>query len=184
MRKFIHGTDYESALDIVRNGFRSDKSTIWTCSNANMLYVRDADDEEAEYLTIEAGQIAAAYNGSNSTCIGIIVIEMSDRLADKIIEDDISCENTDGCYQIFIEDLMEHLKKGNIRVTAKIYGKAYVPYMRAFYLSNLSSNYMQIKDGLLSQAIKIISGNGIYIEDIFMYDEVIETYKIAFKDAS
>lgn len=184
MRKFMHGTDYESALDIVKNGFRSNKSTVWTCSNADMLYVRDADNEDTEYLTIEAGQIAAAYRGSNSTRIGVIAIEMSDELADEIVEDDNSCENTEGCYQILIDDLMTYLKTGDIKVTIEVYDDAYVPYMRAFYLSNLNSEYLQIKDNLLLQAMRVLSNNSVYIEDIFMYGEVVETYAIVFGKAA
>ena len=79
MRTYIHGTSYENAMNILKNGFSSeDKNIIWECSNPYMIYLRDKYDEDDDslMLCIESGQIAAAKTNSLSTKIGIIEIEM------------------------------------------------------------------------------------------------------------
>lgn len=178
MKTYLHGTDYESAMSIVANGLTTDKKTIWTCSRKDMLYVRDSDNEDAEFLTVESGQIAAAYKDSKSTNIGIVEITMSDELADELVEDDNSCEYTDGCYQIDIDTLNEYIQNGMISIRIVIRKDAYIPYLRAFYMSHLSLDYMQIDDSTLMYAIEIIAQNGIFIDEMLEYGDVEATYEI------
>lgn len=179
MKRFVHGTSYESAMDIIKNGFKEDKPTIWTCSRKDMLYLREesGEDKETEWMTIETGQIAAAYNNSKDTRIAIIRFEMSDELASKIIEDDNSCDISYS-YQVLISNLNEGLKKHTITATVDIYADAYVPYMRPFYLANLDKTYLQIKDKLLEKATQIAKDASVYIEEIFDYGEICEQYKL------
>ena len=73
--KYVHGTSYESAMDILKNGLSSDKTTVWTCSDKSKIYCRKDEDDESEWLSIESAQIAAAFNGSMSTKVGIIKIK-------------------------------------------------------------------------------------------------------------
>ena len=178
MKTYLHGTDYESAMSIVANGLTTEKKTVWTCSRKDMLYVRDSEKEEAEFLTVESGQIAAAYKDSKSTNIGLVKITMSDELADELVEDDNSCEGTDGCYQIDIDALNEYVQKGAISITVVIRKDAYIPYLRAFYLSHLSLDYMQIDDSTLMYAIKIIAQNGIFIDEMLEYGDIEATYEV------
>ena len=176
---FIHGTDYESAMNIVNNGLMSGHNTVWSCSRDDMLYCRksqDEDGDENEYLCIESGQIAAAYKNSMSTCIGIVNIDIPDDIADDIVEDDNSCENTYGCYQILIDDILENLDK--IKISVDIYGESYVPYLRPFYISNVSEQYMVINDPLLKTAIDVIQKSSSFLEEIFYHGSIVEHYEL------
>lgn len=179
MRRFLHGTSYESAMNIVRNGLRTEKSKVWTCSSTDFIYVRDAEEEDSEFLTVESGQIAAAYADSKSTNIGIIEITIrDDELADSIVEDDNSCDGTDRCYQIDIELLNEGIGNGTISVKAIIRKDAYIPYLRVFYLANLNREYIQINDATLSYAMDVVSNNSIFIEEMLDYGEIESIYDV------
>ena len=72
MRTFMHGTSYESAMNIMKNGFQP-VETVWNnASNEDMFYVREITDfdeyemAENKTLCIENGQIAAAVSDSKT----------------------------------------------------------------------------------------------------------------------
>ena len=174
MKTYIHGTSYENALDIFKNGFKSEnKDMIWECSNSNMLYVRNRkdeyEDEDNLFLAIEAGQIAAAKLNSFSTKIGIIEIEMSDEISENCVSDDTSCENMYGCFEINIDELNKYIKKGEASAVIYVYENAYIPYLRPFYLTGVKLSYMNIKDALLLNAIDVINSSKecLYFEGKF-----------------
>lgn len=175
---FIHGTDYDSAMSIVKDGLINGHDTIWTCSRDDMIYCRKQydDEEDNTFYCIESGQIAAAYKNSMSTKIGILLIDIPDELVEEIVEEDNSCENMYGCYQILISDILDN--KDKIKLSMNIHKDAYVPYLRPFYLSNACENYMTIDDQLLQRAIDIIHDSAAYIEDIFYYGEVETHYDL------
>ncbi len=182
MKTYLHGTSYESAMNILQNGFTKNKDTIWSCSNKEMIYVREMqdDDSDAEYLCIESGQIAAAYTNSIETKICLVRFEIPDDIAEEYVADDNSCENTEGCYQIYIEDLNKLVDIGTIKVYIDVYEDSYVPYLRPFYLAYVSDSYMLIKDPLLKQAIKVINDTTSYIfEDLMCHGDIIETREYA-----
>ena len=183
MKTYIHGTSYESTMDILKNGLKVDnKDMIWECSNSDLLYLRDKNDEEDDslMLCIESGQIAAAKLNSLSTKIGIIEIELSDKIAEESVLEDTSCENMYGCFEMDIDELNKYIESGEAVVTIHIYENAYLPYLRPFYLTGNNQSYMKIKDPLLKQAIDVINSatKDIYYEDLFDYGDVIETYQL------
>lgn len=189
MKTYIHGTDYESAQNILANGLLTDKDTIWTCSDCDMLYVRDMDDEDDDNtldLCIESGQLAAAYKDSKDTRIGVIRIEMDDDIAEQIVETDDSCENTWGCYQIMIDDLNDLLEAGKIRMHVDIYEDSYVPYLRVFYLSCAPKTYLDFNDDLLVRALDMVNKASIFIDEILCHGDLVDTseYVIHRKEAA
>lgn len=172
MAIFLHGTSDENAHNIIRtNRFGKKHKTIWTCSNPNLLYMHTADEEDAIQLSVESGQIAAAYMNSKSTRIAVISFDIPDELLDKLVESDHSCENTNGCFQIKCNDLNTYIKSNIIKAQINYYDNSYVPYLRPFYLSYLNSRYMTISDPLLEIAIKILKDNDIFIDDILYAGE-------------
>lgn len=171
MKTYLHGTDYESALSIMANGFSTAEPTVWTCSDPDLLYVRDSKADGAEFFTVESGQIAAAYKDSKSTKIGIIKITMTEELAEELVAEDDSCPNMDGCYQIDIDELNRHLSDGSVSVRADIRKDAYIPYFRAFYLAPLCLDYLQINDPLLLTAMNIINQSQVFMEEIYDYGD-------------
>lgn len=176
MKTYLHGTSYENACNILSNGLSDEKDTIWKCSDCEKMYVRDADEDDAEYLCVESGQIAAAYTNSTSTNICIVRIIMPDEIAEDYVEDDDSCQNMYGCYQIEIKDLIKLHAENKIQIYIDTYEDGYVPYLRPFYLANVDSSYMTIQDRLLNQALNVIrNSHACYLDDIFSYGDKIYT---------
>ena len=176
MKQYIHGTSYESAMNILQNGFQDVEQKIWDCSGYGYMYFRDADSEEAQFMAISNGQIAAAYTNSKETYIAVIVLEMSDELSDEIFEEDLSCENMYDCYQVEINTLNKFIASGDIKAKIQFFDEAYIPYLRPFYLNHIT-NHMKISDKLLQDAIAVINRSDVYLEEIFDYgslcDEVV-----------
>lgn len=173
-RTFLHGTTYENAMTIINNQKfnNNDIETVWTCSNPDLLYLRDADTDEATWQTVESAQLAAAYLNSQSQQIAIIQLKMSDELADEIIENDMSCPDTDGCFQLDKEELDFHIANGNIQCQVLFYNNAYIPYLRPFYLTSICTKYMSFKDKTLEYAIQILNKNSIFIDELYEYGDV------------
>lgn len=178
MKQYIHGTSYESAMNILQNGFM-DAAKIWDCSMPGIMYFRELPSEtednyedsrsDAYFTAITNGQVAAAYNDSHDTRIGVVVLTMSDELADDIVECDISCENANDCYQIDIDELNKYVNSGNITAKIEIYANAYIPYIRPFYLLDSNSNkYMSIPDKNLKNVIDILNSQNANIIDIIL----------------
>ena len=176
MAKFLHGTSFESAQNIILNHKLGDSHTIWNCSRNDMLYMRDAEDEDAEYLCIESGKIAAAYTNSQSNCIALLCIEIPDELVEEFVEEDDSCDNMYGCFQILYSDLNKHIASNQFKLTISIFEDSYIPYLRPFYLTNISEEYMSISDVMLKEAINILKKNDNYIEELWYIGEKINTY--------
>lgn len=173
---FLHGTDYDSAMNIINNGLSNEHDTAWDCSRSDMIYCRKKSEEDSEFLSISSGQLAAAYKNSISTKIGILSIDIPDEIVDEIVEDDDSCDGTYGCYQILIDDILNNIDK--IKLSMNIYGDAYVPYLRPFYLTSISHEYITIEDQLLNAAIRIIEDSSVFLDEIFCYGGVIDHYEL------
>ncbi len=176
MKTFYHGTTMECARSILKKGFNSETDTVWSCSDCDKLYVRDLnsnnwnDEDECIYFTIESGQIAAAYLNSLETSIAVFKFMVDDDVAEQFFEEDYSCENMDGCYQIEKVDLDKLIEQGAI--TCELYEAkdAYIPYLRPFYLRFIAdSPYMYIEDQLLRYTIEKIQNVELYMEDLSNY---------------
>lgn len=170
-----HGTDYESALSIMDNGFNN-PNTVWLCSEADKTYLVEekGDNGEALRFAFEAGQIAAANKGSTYSSVGIIRIEMSDETADEELYPDNSCENMTDCWQIDSDRLNQLADEGKVIISLGICENAYNPNLRPFYLATLSSeHYKAVDDPQLEEAIEIVSRCGDFpLEDVIGYLEV------------
>lgn len=157
MKTYVHGTSYENAMNIIKNGFTDEKkNTIWSCSDPGMIYVRDADNEDTKHCCIECGQITAAKEDSKSDKIALIKIEIPDKIAYELAEDDISCPGMDDCYQIDIKALNEYIIQGKINLSVDVYKDAYIPCLMPFYLCNLSDEYLQVEDPVLYMVLNEI----------------------------
>lgn len=178
-KTYYHGTSYENAIDIIKKGFGNhNKDTVWNCSNPNCLYVHACDDDtENEQLAIESGQIAAAYYNSQSDKIAVIKLIIPDEL-EIVMPDYTTGYMQRDSYEIDYDELNKYINKNSIKATIKFYENAYTPYLRPFYLSNLTSEYMSIKDYKLKQATEILKRNSIFIDDLFEYGNCIETVEL------
>lgn len=184
MKTFIHGTTLEALESIMTNGFidkniNYNDKTIWNCSNSDYTYFRELDeDKDSIYLCISNAQIAAAMKGSKNTKLAIITLEMSDELAEEIVEMDNSCENMEDCFQIENTDIQKFIESGDIKIKADIYTDAYMPSLRAFYLKNILDNdYLSIADPELYSSVCILQDNlqNSFIEEIYEFGSIYET---------
>lgn len=179
MRTFIHGTSYESAMNIMKNGFQP-VETIWDgASDEDMFYVREITDcdedrlNEAKTLCIESGQIAAAVSDSKDERLALVILEIDDDVAEDIVWQDESCGERmiHESFQIDKDELNDAINSGKCEVKIEIYKDGYLPMLRVFYLQGLLDNpYIDLSDEpILYETLCAIKN----VDTMFMYDEFI-----------
>ncbi len=180
MKKLYHGTSIEAARNIVKNGFDHLGETIWSCSDWNVLYVRNSEEfayddyespeTEAIRECIYSGQIAAAMTDSKETKIAVLEFLVPDEIFESEFEEDDSCENMDGCYEISKDVLQELINDNAIQMNVLVSDDAYIPYLRVFYLSSVVNNRnMDIYDETLENICKEINKKNIYLDEIYEF---------------
>ena len=180
---YYHGTSYEAAMNIIKDGFNS-PDTIWSCSDDCNTYIihdkyfddDDYDEYEAVEFAISAARISAAYTNSKSDHIAIIIFDIPEDIAESYVLQDSSCENMPDCYQIDSDDLNDLMDKDKIAVQVRIFENSYNQWLRPFYLAGLNKNYMCIKDPALDAAVEIIESS----KNIdYLYDVLYENCRIS-----
>ena len=174
--RMYHGTSMENAKKILKYGFSDEKDTIWNVSDPEMVYLaeeqnpEECDDDFDSYITdskltaIEAGQIAAAWFNSKSSDTVVFEFEVPEEVI-GLFEDDDSCENAYGCCQVNALELNDLISKGQIKVKMHTLHNSYIPYLRIFYLNNLSRVYLKyIEDTMLMKAMDTVGTT--YIDDL------------------
>lgn len=174
--RMYHGTSMENAKKILKYGFSDEKDTIWNVSDPEMVYLaeeqnpEECDDDFDSYITdskltaIEAGQIAAAWFNSKSSDTVVFEFEVPEEVI-GLFEDDDSCENAYGCCQVNALELNDLISKGQIKVKMHILHGSYIPYLRIFYLNNLSRIYLKyIEDTMLMKVMDTVGTT--YIDDL------------------
>lgn len=174
--RMYHGTSMEKAKKILKYGFSDEKDTIWNVSDPEMVYLaeeqnpEECDDDFDSYITdskltaIEAGQIAAAWFNSKSSDTVVFEFEVPEEVI-GLFEDDDSCENAYGCCQVNALELNDLISKGQIKVKMHTLHNSYIPYLRIFYLNNLSRVYLKyIEDTMLMKVMDTVGTT--YIDDL------------------
>lgn len=177
-RVFLHGTSYDNAVSIIRGGFEYPHRTVWECSNRSMLYVRDASDDDALFECLSNAKITAAYFGQVNTQLAVVRIEMSEELAEDVVYPDDSCENMYNSYELYLSDITEGIRNGSMRVEVNFFSDSYVPYLRVFYLSTISSNLMRISDTVLREAVNAVRGVEGLDDVLFEYGSIVDTFDL------
>ena len=185
--RYYHGTDYASGLNIIENGF-SDADTVWTCSDDSVTYLVSENYDGGPYyednyepknvpafgFATGAAQIAAA--NCNQLTDKVIVFEFE--IPDDIeLHEDSSCENMYHCYQIDNDTLNEYIRTNKIKMTTYILHKAYVPYLRVFYLKDINLNYYHTCESDLMDILNDLAK----VEAYWFYDNYLnqfESYEI------
>lgn len=175
--RYFHGTDYESGMQILKQKSFSHTSTIWACSDSRQLYIvsekYDNDIERAINFAIEAAQIAAAHKGSNNTSVIVFEFDIPDNFLNDRLYEDGSSENMIDCYEYDTENLDADIKSGAVKMTCWRFEDAYEPYIRPFYLANLSQSYCyQHEDERLNRVLKCIEK----IDTVEIYESFIGQY--------
>lgn len=169
----LHGTTGEAAENIKKNGFK-EADAIWTCSNPDKTYLVAVSDRydtaEAVRVAYESGLIAAAKLNTYREDIAIFIFNFPDDIADEELSDDMSCINTDGCYEINNDALNKLINDKKVSYEIKTINHAYIPWMRPFYVAYLNQEYMEL-DEKLANICKIIKSSSIE-----MYDEIFDAY--------
>lgn len=174
--RMYHGTSMEKAKEILKYGFSDEKDTIWNVSDPEMVYLAEEQDPEEcvedfeSYITeskvtaIKAGQIAAAWFNSKSPDTVVFEFEVPEEVI-GLFEPDDSCENAYGCCQVNALELNDLISKGQIKVKMHTLYGSYIPYLRIFYLNNLSRVYLKyVEDAMLIKAMDAVGTT--YVDDL------------------
>lgn len=144
---FLHGTTASAARSIIKTGFQA-ADTIWTCSDPRSTYVVEVgsrySEREAVYFACDIARVAAAKLGTSDTDIVIFGFDFTSDMADKYLLPDISCENMEGCWFIDNNSLNKLMQNGEISYSVKVIKDGYIPYLRPFYLTQASHNYLTL----------------------------------------
>ena len=147
--KFCHGTSYDCALEILRNGFGGyAQPSVWNCSFERYTYAwvqseDDMDGFEARFMAAESGIISAAKYGSFREEIVVFTFEMSDEDSDEWAMEDDSCPNMDGAYCFHNDWLNESIRSGVVKLSVEA-ARIYEPGFRWLYLTGCSRMYMDL----------------------------------------
>lgn len=185
--KYYHGTNYDSGLNIMKNGFEHN-TTIWNCSNKNLTYLISEEYDDGPYTSDKpepndipafrfatgAAQIAAANSNQLTDQLFVFEFDINENIP---LDEDISCSNMYDCYQIDNKTLNEHIINGDIKINIYLLNKAYVPYLRIFYLKDLSTEFYTPNNQDLQTIIEQMKN----IETCWFYDDYMsyfDSYKI------
>ena len=172
MKKFMHGTSIGSAKEILDNGFSMAIITpLWDVSDEDLLYVVDADSEDADRISTDASVIASAVRGEQSDETAVFIFEMSDEIAEKHFNPDDSCPDMDDCYEIDKAELDQLISSGLVSARVEIRVGGYNPNLRAVYLTgvvrdNGTPSIMIEDDSALFAAVKLFRKTDIFIDAI------------------
>lgn len=136
--RVFHGTSYEQAENISKVGFMPQHSNWYVSDKDSVYFSYDLkDEEEAIRFAIEAGQISAALNHSQSTTISLFCFEIDkNEIAEYV---DCSCENMD---DIALEIPLKYLQNKPIKRID--YENQFVPNLGLLYLVGLSEDYLNV----------------------------------------
>lgn len=174
---YYHGTTYEAALNILRNGFEHD-DTIWSCSDNCKIYMiqQDSDPDIADNvnMSLSAARIAAAHTASEHRDLVIFAFDIPNHIRDEYMRCDMSAPNMYDCWEIAADELTKLVAKHKIRMRARIARDAYSPMLRALYLVSIVNNdYYDLYDiGATSTEISILkqlAKSDVYCDDLHMY---------------
>ena len=186
MFKMYHGTTFENAKNIMKNGFESINHN-WEPSVDNMVYFmnpasiennEDCDSEfaenEAMRIANEEGQIANALLNNPSPLTSVIEIQIPNEYLD-CFENDDSCPNMVNADQVKLKDVNKILKDPRAAVIPHYF--EFYPKLSLFYLVNLIDNeYIDLCNKLNDidyQALTLLAKNECpYIEEIFNLEEL------------
>lgn len=132
---YYHGTDYESGMQIIKEGFRN-KNRIWTCSNRSKTYMAEADpDDNNLNSVVNNAQLTAAHNDSKSTELIIFEMDISDDTRDNYMYEDMSCPNMEHCWEIDSNTLNRLIRNKEITLKAYVLHDGYIPMFRPLYIA-------------------------------------------------
>lgn len=179
-RILYHGTTIENALMMLGSNFTSIvDETVWNCSDDDMLYLveKDYDGEENEGLRFaaEAGQIAAAYLGSELDDLVVLKFEIPEYMFEQayITEDD-SSEHMYGCWQIKQSQLEKSFSIGcpeneEIHVSVIVLHNAYNRELRPFYIPE-NEFLKEITNPILKSAVHVVHSTDAMM---YIYEDII-----------
>lgn len=140
-----HGTSYENAKKIEKNGFSPTRKT-WNCSKDGMIYFHCCiDEKESQYKAKQSACITASLSKSQSTNIALISMEIDSKLIESFRDD---------CCKDSIELPISFL---NNNYKIEYLNNCYIPSLSLAYLAGLDLRVLNIAS--LSNAEKEILRN-------------------------
>lgn len=148
--KYYHGTSYENAMKIMKEGFTSPQIN-WNCCLGEETYFWKEDKSNPEEVLIWAqgsAQIAAAIQNSQSDKVCILSIEVPEN-SNIYISPDYSVDDAatiETAVTINNKELNKAISEGKVILSCAEIDKSYNPYMRFVYLSALDNELINIDD--------------------------------------
>lgn len=170
--KFFHGTCFDSAKNILSEGFGINAEAVWNCSDTDVTYMAGAEKNDEEmiqesfYFAVSAAQIAAAFKNQMDTRLVVFEIDVPDEIREEWITEDTSTPNMYDCYEIPSDVLNDLIRNEKIRIKLHILEDGYNPNFRIFILP-VNNKYLQkINDPVFTKAAELVQNQGIFLDDI------------------
>lgn len=178
--KFYHGTTFEAAEDILKNGFNTN-SKNWSVSRDEIYFWNETDERDSEAClkrAYDVAVIAAACKNSKTNMISIICIDY-----DLPVHKDESCgENVEERVAAYVGNVNDIILKYPSRVS--VVNCVYHPDMRARYLYNEYSiggvRWNWLKNGISDIQCLENEFAGIRIKS--GYSRIIQTPELSFEN--
>lgn len=189
MFSMLHGTSYENAENILKEGFQDVEKT-WYISNEEKAYFIDPSiiikenpkeyenyaKEDALYYANEQGQITAAIQKSNFDSTIVLELIFEDFNFYKNFEPDSSCECSYS-KEINLDILNQEIQKGKVKF--KIWSFDFLSSGRILYLFGLKDNLENLTEGLdiyEMETIEELQRKGVYVESLIRPNYHLKTY--------
>lgn len=145
---YYHGTSYENAMKIIKEGFTSPQ-TNWNCCNGEETYFYKEDRfnmEEVLHSAVGSAQITSALQNSQSDKICILRVEIPEDSniyisPDYSVDDAITNETA---VVIKNDELNAAISTSEAILSYAVIEHTYNPYLRFVYLSNINDEFINI----------------------------------------
>lgn len=183
--KIYHGTSYENAQNILRNGWDTlTYPKTWTVSATNHIYFYYDRDDEGEDETrdiqlmrqaLESAMITAALHHSSSKDLCVFCVDL-DLTEDEITSlKDCSCPGMD---DVALEVPIWMLRGKTFEY--RIFENVFIPSATLLYLASLNFDYLHIE--LLNQEEKSLLEFSKYNTKLYEVQEYLLGYAHIYKD--
>ena len=182
LRSYYHGTSYENAMKIIKEGFTSPQ-TNWNCCNGKETYFykeNRLDIEDVLHSAVGSAQITSALQNSQSDKICILRVEIPEDSniyisPDYSVDDAITNETA---VVINNDELNAAISTCEAILSYAVIEHTYNPYLRFVYLSNINDEFINI-DNLSKAEIEAFNTlqrnaseiSGLY-EDVIGYQDL------------
>lgn len=153
---FYHGTSFENADSIFRNGFSMEAPRIWKVSESRYVYAYMSNPyptnnefgyDDRLHAAVESAVITAAVQRSRNNIIVVFKIDIPENVWEEMLHDgyaneDLSERSPEGAYQIDAQKLTQLIREKKIFNKPIFLDDVYDPDMRYQYLEGVDTQFL------------------------------------------